>query len=137
MPRNREHGREYLRQWRARNPRRVAEYNKRLNASRLNDEYRAARREWDRTTRKRETARTRDRRHARKYRQKYPEKERAKRQVRTAISRGDLKRQPCVFCGKPGHAHHPDYSKPLEVVWLCRQHHADLHNGRALKAKVK
>ena len=24
-------------------------------------------------------------------------------------------------------AHHPDYSKPLEVVWLCRIHHVEAH----------
>jgi hypothetical protein len=23
--------------------------------------------------------------------------------------------------------HHEDYSKPLEVVWLCRQHHREIH----------
>ncbi len=31
-------------------------------------------------------------------------------------------------CTKLGERHHPDYSKPLEVVSLCRKHHADLEN---------
>lgn len=35
----------------------------------------------------------------------------------------------CSRCGKPGRiiAHHPDYSKPLEVEWLCRPCHALEH----------
>ncbi len=26
-------------------------------------------------------------------------------------------------------AHHPDYSRPLDVVWLCDQHHKDIHRS--------
>jgi len=35
----------------------------------------------------------------------------------------------CSHCNKEENldAHHFDYSKPLEVVWLCRQCHIDLH----------
>lgn len=29
-------------------------------------------------------------------------------------------------CGKP-HGHHPDYSRPLDVVWLCDKHHKEAH----------
>lgn len=30
----------------------------------------------------------------------------------------------CVVCGKfPAHKHHPDISKPLEVIFLCPLHH--------------
>jgi len=28
-------------------------------------------------------------------------------------------------------AHHEDYSKPLEVIWLCRKHHLALHGKKA------
>lgn len=30
-------------------------------------------------------------------------------------------------CDDKGHRHHPDYNKPLEVIYLCPQHHADIH----------
>jgi hypothetical protein len=33
-----------------------------------------------------------------------------------------------VICGRgPVHAHHPDYSQPLDVVFLCQRHHSQLH----------
>lgn len=30
-------------------------------------------------------------------------------------------------CNELGERHHPDYSKPLEIVWLCREHHLREH----------
>ena len=28
--------------------------------------------------------------------------------------------EPCAECGEPGqHRHHPDYRKPLKIIWLC------------------
>ena len=37
--------------------------------------------------------------------------------------------RPCCVCGKPNaHGHHEDYTKFLEVVWLCRKHHAERHH---------
>lgn len=35
----------------------------------------------------------------------------------------------CSKCGVFGDVdgHHEDYSKPLEVLWLCRQCHANIH----------
>jgi len=45
-----------------------------------------------------------------------------------AISDGIVTRQPCGVCGSPdAHAHHEDYYKPLEVVWLCPRHHNHRH----------
>lgn len=42
---------------------------------------------------------------------------------------GKLTREPCEICGstKRIHAHHDDYSKPLEVRWLCPKHHSEWH----------
>jgi hypothetical protein len=68
------------------------------------------------------------------YYQRYPEKKKAKALVRSAIRAGKIKRQPCEKCGVvPTHAHHDDYMQPLNVRWLCVQHHADHH--RLLKAR--
>jgi uncharacterized OB-fold protein len=48
--------------------------------------------------------------------------------IQNAVARGKVMRQPCEQCGNPRtDAHHPDYTKPLDVVWLCRQHHMDTH----------
>jgi hypothetical protein len=45
-----------------------------------------------------------------------------------AIRSGKLVRGLCEVCGaaKP-EAHHDDYSKPLDVRWLCSKHHKQLH----------
>lgn len=54
--------------------------------------------------------------------------------VQRALSRGELAKGPCEVCGISEadgaliDAHHDDYSKPLEVRFLCRQHHIRLHN---------
>ncbi len=56
------------------------------------------------------------------------EKDRARKTLNNAISDGRAVRGSCVVCGKPNaHGHHTDYSKPMEVIWLCIQHHSDLH----------
>ena len=48
--------------------------------------------------------------------------------VSQAIKDGVLKREGCIFCGdEKTDGHHADYSKPLEVLWVCRKHHAELH----------
>jgi hypothetical protein len=44
------------------------------------------------------------------------------------ISRGKLMRQPCRVCKiEPAQAHHPDYGNPRLVIWLCKDHHRQLH----------
>lgn len=49
--------------------------------------------------------------------------------VQRALYKGLLIRKNCEICGsdKDINAHHEDYSKPLEVKWLCRTHHFRLH----------
>jgi len=44
-----------------------------------------------------------------------------------AIRDGRLKRLPCFVCGEKAQAHHPDYSSPMAVSWLCPKHHAQTH----------
>ncbi len=62
------------------------------------------------------------------HRERYPEKAKARKAVGNAIRDNRLTKQPCRVCGSPAHAHHPDYSKPLDVEWLCVKHHHELHN---------
>ena len=64
------------------------------------------------------------------WRRANPEKYRAHVEVQKALISGELKKAPCEVCADPiVDAHHDDYSKPLDVRWLCRQHHVRLHNG--------
>lgn len=44
-----------------------------------------------------------------------------------AVKAGTVIRQPCWVCGEKAEAHHPDYSRPLDVVWLCPSHHKQAH----------
>ena len=44
------------------------------------------------------------------------------------VRSGKLVRQPCEKCGaEKTHGHHDDYSKPLDVRWLCSSCHAAEH----------
>ena len=61
-----------------------------------------------------------------KWREKNVYKTSAHKKVYYAIKTGKLVRENC-FCGKKAHAHHEDYSKPLEVLWLCAVHHKKRH----------
>ncbi len=38
-----------------------------------------------------------------------------------------LESKPCVQCGRTSQKHHPDPSKPLEVIYLCPLHHTQIH----------
>lgn len=60
-----------------------------------------------------------------------PEKRRAHIAVGNAIRDGRLVRQPCEVagCGDIAQAHHDDYSRPLDVRWLCASHHAAHHKS--------
>lgn len=63
---------------------------------------------------------------------KTPEKNHARRYLGRAISNGKIQRQPCA-CGNPrSHGHHEDYSKPLDVIWLCASCHSKLHYQKSL-----
>jgi hypothetical protein len=67
----------------------------------------------------------------RKWRGKNPEKYKAQQIVNTQIKLGKIERSFCKVCGKTCNiqAHHPDYSKPLKIIWLCPIHHKQEHNN--------
>lgn len=52
----------------------------------------------------------------------------ARRMTRNAIRTGRLVKQPCSVCGNPDvQAHHEDYMKPLDIIWLCKACHVKHH----------
>lgn len=63
---------------------------------------------------------------------RYPERVYAREKLAKAVSSGKIKRGKCQVCGKENaHAHHEDYSKPLDVQWFCRDHHREIkHDGK-------
>lgn len=65
------------------------------------------------------------------------EKERIRSRAVYALKKGHLKRTPCVNCGgEKVEMHHPDYSKPLEVIFLCHKHHMELHRKEKEDIKI-
>lgn len=58
-------------------------------------------------------------------------REQAKQAVRKAVRNGTLKKRPCIVCReRKSQGHHPDYTKPLQVIWLCSKHHNEIHGRR-------
>ncbi len=51
--------------------------------------------------------------------------------VAKAIRDGFLHRQPCEVCGRENgvEAHHDDYTRTLDVRWMCRSHHRLWHSA--------
>ena len=70
-----------------------------------------------------------------KHRAKNPLKYKARNAVSNALRDGRLIRKPCEVCGNPHvQAHHSDYSKPLDVRWLCFEHHREDEHGQELRS---
>ena len=70
------------------------------------------------------------------YRANHPERKAAHQAIQTALRNGRLTRQPCGVCANhKSHAHHDDYAKPLDVLWLCHTHHMERHIMLAERAK--
>ena len=65
-----------------------------------------------------------------------PVKLRARRAIDRNVRRGKLaKPTACPECGRtdrPIQAHHDDYSKPLDIAWLCSVCHGARHRPREL-----
>lgn len=64
------------------------------------------------------------------WRKENPERYKAHAKVNYALRAGDLVKWPtCALpdCNHAPEAHHPDYSRPLDVVWLCPAHHKQAH----------
>jgi hypothetical protein len=68
------------------------------------------------------------------YVKKYPEKIKAANVIMVALRSGKLTRpKTCTAIGceesNKIQGHHHDYKKPLDVTWLCLQHHMQLHRN--------
>lgn len=63
-----------------------------------------------------------------KWREENPNKYKAHGKVAYEVRKGNLTPKPCEKCGEEESvAHHDDYSKPLDVTWLCDFHHKQWH----------
>jgi hypothetical protein len=78
--------------------------------------------------------RVRGHRHSAEYLRRYrainPDKSRAVQKVKRAVASGRVKKpDQCFACGAGGRleAHHKDYTKPLDVTWVCSVCHHRFH----------
>ncbi len=80
------------------------------------------------------------------YRGKTRANDKAQNILEKAIARGIIQRKThCENCNDTGtfkdgrtkiQAHHPDYNKPLDVMWLCQKCHHEWHkNNKAIEKK--
>jgi len=70
----------------------------------------------------------RARHHVRKTDPTYQMKRKAREMIYRAVRSGLLSRGPCENCGNPDtQGHHDDYSRPLDVRWLCSTCHTAVH----------
>ena len=60
-----------------------------------------------------------------------PDKIKTRALTRANIKAGKLVKGPCEVCGTKEiiEAHHDDYTKPNQIRWLCREHHAAHHKA--------
>ena len=63
-----------------------------------------------------------------RYKESHAEDDNIRHKANVAIARlvkkGVIKKMPCEICGfEKTEAHHPDYSRLIEIVWLCQSHH--------------
>lgn len=62
------------------------------------------------------------------WRKRHPKRYWAHLALNNALRMGIIEREPCEVCGaEKVDGHHPDYNRPLDVRWLCRRHHSQLH----------
>ena len=63
-------------------------------------------------------------------------KHRARMKANYARRNGKLIPEPCKCGSDHVEMHHPDYTKPLEIVWICRNCHLELHENERNMAKT-
>jgi hypothetical protein len=70
-------------------------------------------------------------RYRKRQKERHPKKVKARKKLRRAVNSGRVLKEPCQHCGATENleAHHEDYSKPLEVTWLCKSCHIKRHHS--------
>ena len=122
------------RAWAKANPAKMSEYSKKYREShpeviaeylhKNKERHSEYRKKWVATTKGAASKRACTKRQ----RKKFPLETMARQIVYFAVKGGALTPGPCERCDKsPAQAHHEDYSKPLDVVWLCPPCHAQRH----------
>lgn len=101
------------------------------------DRYRREARERARTPRSRKVNAAA----VRRYRDRHPERVRAQSVLRSAVKRGGIIRaDTCQIAGCDRtdrlHAHHVDYGRPLQAIFVCAEHHEHIHHVGPLLLKA-
>lgn len=70
----------------------------------------------------------------------HPKKYNAYRLLHSELVKGTIKQEPCIVCGDiKSEAHHDDYDRPLDVVWLCKichkARHREINGGKSPSTK--
>jgi hypothetical protein len=77
--------------------------------------------------------RAKKREYEKRHRERHPDKAKARNALSNAVRDGRLIRLPCKHCGEvKTEAHHTDYSKPLDVEWLCFKCHRVHGHGQVV-----
>ena len=72
-----------------------------------------------------------------RWRMENPQAYKAQTALGNAVRGGRVKKKPCQVCGrKHVHAHHWNYARPLDVIWLCALHHQRLHSKERGQSRV-
>lgn len=67
----------------------------------------------------------------------FPEKRKANKIIGNLLRSGRLERKSCFVCGDPrAEAHHPDYSNPLLISWLCSACHHAIHAPEKMQPRA-
>ena len=64
-------------------------------------------------------------------------RENARSYARIYVKRGKLTKLPCQMCGNyPSEIHHSNYTRPLEIIWLCPNCHRSLHTSAPTQSSL-
>jgi hypothetical protein len=72
-----------------------------------------------------------------RYRAAHVDRTEARRVVQEALRIGTVTRCACETCGAFAHAHHDDYSRPLDVRWFCPRCHAPRDSSRRMRERLR